>query len=127
VTPEAFLKMVVEVAELLVEKEAGEYEFPHLSFQGFFAAEALIKVKNSQEVALNKWLQAKESPIWQEILPFFTAQLPAQDFQLIIRESLKLGIDAVQTSAKCLKEYRNQDSQLQQEINALGGILSNSR
>ena len=127
VKPEAFLKMVVEVAELLVEKEAGEYEFPHLSFQGFFASEALIQAKNRREIALGKWLQSKDSPLWQEILPFFTSQLPAQDFEEIIRSSLALGPDAVQTAAKCLSEYRILDQTLQQEIQALGGVLKTSR
>ena len=127
VKPEAFLKMVVEVAELLVEKEAGEYEFPHLSFQGFFASEALIQAPNRREVALGKWLQSKDSPLWQEILPFFTSQLPAQDFEEIIRSSLALGADALQTSAKCLGEYRILDEKLQQEILALGGVLKTSR
>jgi GUN4-like/NACHT domain len=127
VTPETFLKTVVEVAELLVEKDAGEYDFPHLSFQGFFAANALMSVLDNQKIALDKWLQAKDSPLWQEILPFFTAQLPAEEFEEIIRLSLKLGSDAVQTSEKCLNEYRTQDEQLQKEIEALGGALKISR
>ena len=127
VKPEAFLKMVVEVAELLVEKEAGEYEFPHLSFQGFFASEALIQDPSRREISLGKWLQSKDSPLWQEILPFFTSQLPAQDFEEIIRSSLALGSDAVQTSAKCLGEYRILDQRLQREILALGGVLKTSR
>ena len=44
-----FLKQIVDVSELLVEREPGEYEFPHLSFQGFFAATRLAGAEDTRK------------------------------------------------------------------------------
>ena len=127
VKAEDFLSKIVEVSELLVEREAGEYEFPHTSFHGFFAAEALSMMKEGSAIVLKHWLKSKESPVWQETIPFFTSQLDERPFASIIRDALSLGNDAVPMAAKCLNEYRTTNPKLAQEIMALHGILSHSR
>lgn len=127
VTAEDFLSKIVEVSELLVEREAGEYEFPHTSFHGFFAAEALSKMKEGSTIVLDHWIESKESPVWQETIPFFTAQLDERPFAAIIQSALSLGNDAVPMAAKCLNEYRTIDPTLAQEIMALGGQISGMR
>jgi GUN4-like/NACHT domain len=48
-----FLDQIVDVSELLVEKEGGVYEFSHLSFQEFLAA---LEVQRSQQ---ESWLSAQ--------------------------------------------------------------------
>jgi predicted NACHT family NTPase len=130
VTADEFLRKIVEVGELLVEKEAGEYEFPHASFQGFFGAEAVTRMEDSQEIVLGKWLQAKDNPVWQEVIPFVTAQLLLKQFSPILREALKLGPEAVELAAKCLKEYRHAERlgpELEREITLLRGLVNQSR
>ena len=45
VQPQAFLDQLVQVSELLVDKEGGVYEFAHLSFQEFLAASEIVRLK----------------------------------------------------------------------------------
>jgi hypothetical protein len=83
-----------------------------------------------QAIILEKWLQAKDTPVWQELIPFVTAQLLLKQFSPVLKQALQLGADAVELAAKCLKEYRNAarlDPQLEQEIAALRGLVGQSR
>ncbi len=73
-----WLKQIVEVGELLVEREPGEYEFPHLSFQGFFAATQLAGWQTSQnnfQTSARLILQNWNSAVWRETVLLYTAQL----------------------------------------------------
>jgi len=54
--PTDWLKQIVKVSELLVEREPGEYEFPHLSFQGFFAATRLAQAQDAANIQANAQL-----------------------------------------------------------------------
>lgn len=65
IEPENWVKQILEVSELLVEREKGEYEFPHLSFQGFFAANQLANPQKTENIphyanlVLESWNEAK--------------------------------------------------------------------
>lgn len=56
---ENFLKQIESVSELLVQREQGEYEFPHLSFQEFLAAKEVIRLRQEsilyEHFADDKW------------------------------------------------------------------------
>jgi predicted NACHT family NTPase len=59
VQPQAFLDQVVQVSELLVDREAGVYEFSHLSFQEFLAASEVVRLQQEsilyEHVELDAW------------------------------------------------------------------------
>jgi hypothetical protein len=98
---------MVDVSELLVEREPKEYEFPHASFQGFFAARELAKAEDDvtlqhhQQLVLQNWNAA----LWRETVLLYTAQLDPQDLNDIIRKGSELGSEAAQLAALCVKEY----------------------
>lgn len=66
VSPTAFLKQMVQVSELLVDKEGGIYEFAHLSFQEFLAAAELARLK--QEDCL---YQRLNEDAWKPTILFY--------------------------------------------------------
>ncbi|WP_161607242.1 GUN4 domain-containing protein [Prochlorothrix hollandica] len=70
VEPAEFLRTVVRVSELLVEREAQEYEFSHLSFQNYLAA---LEVKRTQQEKL--MLQSYDKPAWKEPILLYGAQM----------------------------------------------------
>jgi len=67
VQPQVFLDQVVQVSELLVEKEGGIYEFAHLSFQEFLAASELVRLK--RENTIYEYL---ELDTWKPTILFYT-------------------------------------------------------
>jgi hypothetical protein len=101
VQPQAWLKQIVDVAELLVEREREEFEFPHLSFQGYFAATGLRALPQQGESILQYWSESW----WQETILFYTAQLPPQQFTQIIQAAQQQGQPAADLAAQCLREY----------------------
>ncbi|MGB3308192.1 MAG: GUN4 domain-containing protein [Nodosilinea sp.] len=107
VDPAAWLKQIVDVSELLVEREPKEYEFPHASFQGFFAARELAKAEDDATLQHHKQLvlQNWNAALWRETVLLYTAQLDPQDLNDIIRKGSQLGSEAAQLAALCVKEY----------------------
>jgi len=107
VDPAGWLTQIVEVSELLVERETGEYEFPHLSFQGFFAATRLAQqqdpqaIQASTQLVLQNWTGA----VWRETVLLYTAQLNTRLLDQVIRQACELGSEAAALAAVCLKEY----------------------
>jgi hypothetical protein len=107
VDPAEWLKQVVDISELLVEREPKEYEFPHASFQGFFAAKQLVKpedeatIQEHQQLVLRNWNEA----LWRETVLLYTAQLDPSDLNRVIRSACELGGEAAQLAAICLQEY----------------------
>ncbi|MGA1283379.1 MAG: NACHT domain-containing protein [Prochlorothrix sp.] len=69
VSAEEFLKAVVEVSELLVEREAKEYEFAHLSFQSYLAA---LEVQRTRQERL--LLENYGTPFWKETILLYGSQ-----------------------------------------------------
>jgi predicted NACHT family NTPase len=111
IEPDAWLKQIVEVSELLVEREPGEYEFPHATFQGFFAAsllaqpEDLATIQKYAGLVLQNWNEA----IWRETVLLYTAQLTPHLLNQVIRKACEQGSEAAELAAVCLKEYPRPD------------------
>lgn len=102
-----WLKQMTDVSELLVEREPGEYEFPHATFQGFFAATRLALAQEKTVIERNVQLivQNWTAAIWRETVLLYTAQLPPKVLNFVIREACKQGSEASDIAALCLKEY----------------------
>jgi hypothetical protein len=110
---EVWLRQIIDIAELLVERESGEFEFPHLSFQGYFAAIGLKTLSNQHQVVLEYW----PLPWWQETILFYTAELPPAKFTAVLQAAREQG-EAVELADPCLREYRREaelDPALRQE------------
>jgi hypothetical protein len=107
IEPSEFLKQIVDISELLVEREPGEYEFPHLSFQGFFTALQLADVKTSEEADRNKQLILRNwnEAIWRETVLLYAAQLEPPELDKLIRSACKINSEAAELAVLCLKEY----------------------
>ena len=104
VNPVDFLKEVVNVGEILVEREFEEYEFPHFSFQGYLAAASLEQQdERAYQTILDNWDKAS----WRETILFYTAQLPATRFTKMLEQVCNLGADAAKLAYDCLREYRS--------------------
>jgi hypothetical protein len=104
VAPKDFLKQIETVSELLVQRDLGEYEFPHLSFQGYFAA---ANLEQQGETAYETVLQNWEKASWRETILFYTAQLSPKHFTEMLELVSELKTDAVKLAYDCLREYRN--------------------
>ena len=128
IAPEDFLKQMVQVSELWVEREPGEYEFPHLSFQGYFAASALAQQTNAEALALirENWDKAW----WRETILLYTAQLPPKLMTHVLGQASTFGSGAAQLAYDCLREYRNPeklDPAWEQQLKALTSNVQNLR
>ncbi|VXD10466.1 GUN4 domain-containing protein [Planktothrix paucivesiculata] len=96
VAPSDFLNQIVDVSELIVKHDEN-YEFAHLSFQGYLAA-AEIKTKKQEELLLNHW----QNSWWKETILLYCAQVNPTN---LIRKLLKIGNqEAVKLADECLKE-----------------------
>jgi hypothetical protein len=107
IAPSDWLKQIVDVSELLVEREPGEYEFPHATFQGFFAASLLAApedlqiIQRNTELVLQSWNEA----IWRETVLLYTAQINSKQLDWIIRKACQQNSKAAELAVLCLKEY----------------------
>lgn len=81
VPPQDFLAQVVQVSELLVEREPGEFEFAHLSLQEYLAATQIADEK--QEALLYKHLQ---NDWWKQTILLYASQVNPTP---LIREALR--------------------------------------
>ena len=106
IVPADFLKQMVQVSELLVEREKSYYEFPHLSFQGYFAAGKLDATGGK---GLNLLLENWSNAWWRETILLYTASLPPGALTKVIRHARDFGNEAAQLAYDCLREYRNPD------------------
>ena len=89
IAPQDWLTPIVEVSELLVERESGEYEFSHASFQGFFAATRLAQTEDKPTILSNAQLilQHWNDAIWRETVLLYTAQLNPKRLNGVIRKA----------------------------------------
>lgn len=107
VDPQDWLQKIVDVSELLVEREPGEYEFPHASFQGFFAATRLAQpedpptIQKNAQLVLQNWTEA----LWPETVLLYTAQLPPGLLNKVILKACEQGSQATELATLALKEY----------------------
>ncbi|MGG6295915.1 GUN4 domain-containing protein [Leptolyngbya sp. AN02str] len=111
IDPADWLKQIVDVSELLVEREPKEYEFPHASFQGFFAATQLAQVEDKITLQKNAGLilQHWNGAIWRETVLLYTAQLPPKLLAPVIQKACDMGSEAADLATLCLQEYPRPD------------------
>jgi hypothetical protein len=69
-TPANFFQEMLETAGLLLEKELGQYEFTHQTFQEYFAA---LHLKEMGEGGLESLLPKLNNDRWQEVICFYAA------------------------------------------------------
>jgi GUN4-like/NACHT domain len=125
VDAEDWLKKIVDISELLVERDLGEYEFPHASFQGFFAAAQLAKAdsiklqQDNARLVLKNWNGA----IWRETVLLYTAQLTPKWLDQVIRKACEVDSLAAELATICVKEYPRPEK-LSPELAALLQRLS---
>jgi GUN4-like/NACHT domain len=107
IEPEVWLKQILEVSELLVERETGEYEFPHLSFQGFFSAAQLAQAQSVEGIQTNAQLVLRNwtDVTWRETVLLYTAQLNPKQLESVILKACEQGSEAAELAAVCLREY----------------------
>jgi hypothetical protein len=127
-----FLKEIVDVSELLVEREPGEYEFPHLSFQGFFTANQLADVTTPEEVSRNNQLvlQNWNEATWKETVLLYAAQLVPQELDKLIRSACEINSEAAELAVLCLKEYPRPEKfspELEERFKTLRTVAKSSK
>lgn len=132
VAPQDWLKKIVDVSELLVEREPGEYEFPHASFQGFFAAtrlaqpEDLPTIQTNAQLVLQNWTEA----LWPETVLLYTAQLPPGLLKQVILKACEQGSQAAELATLALKEYPRPEKfrdELTAMLLALGTVAQDTK
>ena len=103
IAPKNFLQQVEEVSELLVKRD-WDYEFAHLSFQGYLAA-VEIKEKQQEDLLKENW----DKSWWRETIILYTAQLKPAHFSQFVYELLQDGSQkAGDLAYNCWKEYPRQ-------------------
>jgi len=132
VAPADWLTQIVEVSELLVEREPGEYEFPHLSFQGFFAATRLAQPQDIESIRANAKLvlQNWNSAVWREAILLYTAQLNPRLLDQVIRAACNLGSEAAELASVGVKEYPRPEKlspELMASLQTLGTVAQDSK
>lgn len=70
IAPLAFLGQMVQVSELLVEREGGIYQFSHLSFQEFLAASEIVRLKQAGKALLYEQLGLDA---WKDTILFYAS------------------------------------------------------
>jgi hypothetical protein len=115
-----FLKQVVQVSELLVEREPGLYEFSHLSFQEFLAASEIVRLK--QESMLYQQLKVDA---WKPTILFYSYLVNPTT---VIREAVSQG--AIQLADQIWRETprrTNLSATEETELRALGGSVQSAK
>ncbi len=118
VAASAFLKQIVEVSELIVKRDE-DYEFAHLSFQGYLAA-AEIKQQKQSQLLLEHWQESW----WRETILLYCAQVNPGH---LIRDLIALNNeDATTLALRCLEETpRTIDPEIEAELRELQSNVQN--
>ncbi len=113
-----FLREVVRVSELLIEKEANEYEFSHWSFQEYLAAKELFDRKREQEV-----IDRLSVPEWKPLILMYCSLL--KNPSSLIRSMLDQGLTDL--ARLCLQETTKKvDAAIEQDLEQLSSQVTNS-
>lgn len=120
VDPEEFLDQIVDVSELVVQKEQGIYEFAHLSFQEFLAASEVVRLK--QEALLYDQLGLDA---WKPTLLLYGELTNPTSLirEALRRQALPLADQLWRTTPKRL----NLSAAEQRELAAVGATVQTSR
>jgi formylglycine-generating enzyme required for sulfatase activity len=96
--PEEFLSAIIRETHLL-QQTKDDYEFIHLTFQEYLAAQALFDEENSTE----KLLEYCNVNMWEEVFKFYTELLSDDKRKIFITEISKRNLSlALRVSAVCL-------------------------
>jgi hypothetical protein len=113
-----FLEQVVQISELLVEREPDEFEFAHLSFQEYLAATYIAQSWQEQllyDHCNDDW--------WKPTILLYAAQVNPGN---LIRELIRRG--ATDLAYSCLQDTTKRvDPALTEELNVLKRTVQNSR
>ncbi|NJR68359.1 MAG: NACHT domain-containing protein [Synechococcales cyanobacterium CRU_2_2] len=108
-----FLDQVVQVSELLVEKDTEVYEFLHLSFQAYLAASQVVK-QQQETLLIDHWLE----DWWRETILLYAAQV--NPCGLVCRACDRQGAEAAALGYDVLYEsLREIEPGLQERVNEL--------
>jgi hypothetical protein len=121
--PKKFLEQVEEVSELLVRRER-DYEFAHLSFQGYLAA---VEIKEKRQQDLLR--QNRDKSWWWETIILYGAQLKPVDFRLFIFMLLEDSSEkAGDLAYRCWREYPRQvEPDLEAQVKQLNSYILDVR
>jgi len=114
-----FLQQVVEISELLVETEAHEYDFAHLSFQEYLAAAEVARLQ--QEPLLYEQFGNDQ---WKPVILFYVGMVKNPSgllHTMLARGATDLAYDCLQETAKRV------DVAVRQELTALKQTVQASR
>jgi len=98
VAAKPFLQQIVQVAELMVERELREFEFSHLSFQEFLAAAEVRELRLESEL-----LEHADDPRWQGTIVLYAALVNPNQ---LLKALLEKG--EIELAEKCLRETPRQ-------------------
>lgn len=93
---ENFVDMIAEISELLVEPEKNEYEFAHLSFQAFLAANEIMQ-RDAEDLLVEKW----QEDWWKDTMLFYAGSV--RNPSSFLRKLLDKGEEAVSLADACRK------------------------
>ena len=96
VDTEKFIKEITDISELLVEAEKDEYEFAHLTFQAFLAAEEIKRLKR-EDFLVEKW----EESWWKDTILFYAGLV--KNPNNLLQKLLEKGEKAVSLADACRK------------------------
>ncbi|MDB9518877.1 GUN4 domain-containing protein [Roseofilum reptotaenium CS-1145] len=112
------IQQIVEVSELLVKRD-DDYQFAHLSFQGYLAAREIIRTKQ-EELLIQNW----QASLWRETILLYAAQVNPNQF---LKALINIGTaDAVALAYDCIKETpRKINPEIEKELQELEANVSN--
>ncbi|MCJ8278751.1 MAG: GUN4 domain-containing protein, partial [Rivularia sp. ALOHA_DT_140] len=103
-----FIKHIRDDCGLLVEKEVGEYEFAHLSFQEYLAA-VEISESNQEHILVNNI----DKTWWSETIRLYAAQ--AKDATNIVREVIDMSSPSINTFL-VIADYEEEGWRIDKEV-----------
>ncbi|MGB3694030.1 MAG: GUN4 domain-containing protein [Spirulinaceae cyanobacterium] len=110
-----FIKEIVDISELLVKRDEN-YEFAHLSFQGYLAAKEIIHI-NRGDLLIANW----EKAWWRETILLYAAQFnPSQLVKALCELGKEGRREAILLAFNCLQESPRQlETELEVEYEEL--------
>jgi hypothetical protein len=113
-----FLEQVVQISELLVERETDEFEFAHLIFQEYLAATEIMRQNGEDEL-----YQHFHDDWWKPTILLYAAQVNPTN---LIRAALQQG--ATDLAYRCFRETTKRvDPVLTAQLDALKQTVQTSR
>jgi NACHT domain/Sulfatase-modifying factor enzyme 1 len=97
--PQNFLKLVENSSGLLLEKEAGIYEFAHLTFQEYLAS-TYIKEERMEQLLIENI----NTSWWHETIRLYCAQTDASNIITACIENLQPSISTLVLALECVNE-----------------------